>query len=120
VGRTVVLDRIPACDFPHEEEEPAVCDAQTRMGSWGYMCEGHRAQYSIGGPMPLGMHPLENPLVLRDQDAPPPGQVAQPSWDELRDMVLDGDCWATDGCAVEPDGHCQHGCPSWPIKMGIM
>lgn len=26
-----------------------------------------------------------------------------------------GICEATDGCRVEPDGYCQHGCPSWLI-----
>ncbi len=32
----------------------------------------------------------------------------------------DGMCEATDGCLVEPDGHCPHGCPSWPVKLNLI
>lgn len=42
-----------------------------------------------------------------------------PSMDELEGWLFDGVCEATDGCMVEPDGYCPHGCPSWLIKVGI-
>lgn len=29
-------------------------------------------------------------------------------------------CEATDGCWVEPDGECQHGHPSWFIRLGLI
>jgi len=32
----------------------------------------------------------------------------------------DGICEATDGCIVEPDGTCEHGCPSWLIRLGFI
>ena len=35
-------------------------------------------------------------------------------WNEL------GGCEATDGCWVEPDGECEHGCKSWLIEVGII
>jgi hypothetical protein len=32
----------------------------------------------------------------------------------------DSACEATDGCWVEPDGYCEHGCPSWLLKLGLI
>ena len=29
-------------------------------------------------------------------------------------------CEALDGCWVEPDGTCPHGCVSWLMKLGII
>jgi hypothetical protein len=29
-------------------------------------------------------------------------------------------CEATDGCWVEPDGHCPHGKPSWLLELGFI
>jgi hypothetical protein len=29
-------------------------------------------------------------------------------------------CEATDGCWVEPDGHCEHGKPSWLLALGLI
>lgn len=41
------------------------------------------------------------------------GQL-EPTVDELRDWDWErGGCYATDGCFVEVDGQCQHGCKSW-------
>lgn len=37
-----------------------------------------------------------------------------PTNEELKSWaVFDGNCEATDGCRVEPDGECPHGFPSW-------
>jgi hypothetical protein len=45
----------------------------------------------------------------------------EPSMDELQDwLIMDGDCEATDGCVVEPDGRCGHGHPSWPLVLGLI
>ena len=38
----------------------------------------------------------------------------------LEEQLAEGQCEATDGCVVEPDGHCQHGEPSWLLKMGMI
>ena len=40
-----------------------------------------------------------------------------PDLDEFKDMVEGGYQEATDGCIVEPDGHCEHGCQSWLIRV---
>ena len=42
-----------------------------------------------------------------------------------RETIVDwleegGGAEATDGCWVEPDGTCQHGCVSWLIKLGLI
>jgi hypothetical protein len=34
--------------------------------------------------------------------------------------MLDGDVEATDGCIVEPDGTCEHGCKSWLLVLGYI
>jgi len=31
-----------------------------------------------------------------------------------------GGCYATDGCWVEPDGRCEHGKPSWLLRLGYI
>lgn len=33
---------------------------------------------------------------------------------------FDGEMKATDGCPVETDGKCQHGCNSWLIEFGMI
>jgi hypothetical protein len=39
----------------------------------------------------------------------------------LRQLEEDGGgCEATDGCWVEPDGHCEHGQPSWLLALGLI
>ena len=43
-----------------------------------------------------------------------------PSVARLREWDRDGGCEATDGCWVEPDGECEHGHPSWLIRMGLI
>lgn len=44
-----------------------------------------------------------------------------PDMDAIFDwLLLDGDCEATDGCIIEPDGVCQHGYPSWLIQLGMI
>jgi hypothetical protein len=43
-----------------------------------------------------------------------------PSTEQLMDWEAEGGCEATDGCWVEPDGICPHGCKSWLIEMGLI
>ncbi len=65
--------------------------------------------------------------ILRDASgsaeptAPPAKAEAKvPSQKTLEKWMFDGVAKATDGCRVEPDGVCQHGCPSWLVKLGII
>jgi len=56
-------------------------------------------------------------LEFETESAP---TMKQPTQDELEEMLINGICLATDGCTVEPDGVCPHGCESWLIKLGLI
>ncbi len=43
-----------------------------------------------------------------------PSEVTVARWMEKGSMK------ATDGCKVEDDGHCEHGCPSWALELGLI
>ena len=43
-----------------------------------------------------------------------------PSLEQLEQWLTDGICEATDGCIVEPDGTCPHGCNSWLIELWLI
>ena len=43
-----------------------------------------------------------------------------PSIEQLIEWEAEGGCEATDGCWVEPDGTCEHGCQSWLIILGVI
>jgi hypothetical protein len=34
--------------------------------------------------------------------------------------MSEGGCEALDGCWVEPDGTCEHGEPSWLLRLGYI
>ena len=44
----------------------------------------------------------------------------QPDAETLQEWLDDGGCEATDGCWVEPDGMCEHGCESWLLAMRMI
>jgi hypothetical protein len=46
--------------------------------------------------------------------------LRQPDDEMLIAWEREGGAEATDGCWVEPDGHCEHGKPSWLLKLGIV
>jgi hypothetical protein len=70
-----------------------------------------------------------NPEPAPRTDAPPTAnhhpreevnRMRRPSLEELqRQVEEDGGCEATDGCFVEPDGHCEHQQPSWLLALGL-
>ena len=47
-------------------------------------------------------------------------RMAQPSIETLERWSSNGIAKATDGCEVEPDGTCMHGCPSWLVELGFI
>jgi len=53
------------------------------------------------------------------RDYPQP-TVECPDLHELTEAQSEGGCEATDGCWVEPDGCCEHGHPSWLIRLGLV
>ena len=44
----------------------------------------------------------------------------QPSARTMMRWADDGVAEATDGCRVEPDGTCEHGCKSWLLVAGLI
>lgn len=44
----------------------------------------------------------------------------QPGLETLMGWEWEGGCEAIDGCWVEPDGVCEHGCPSWLLELGLI
>jgi hypothetical protein len=44
----------------------------------------------------------------------------EPSLETLMEWESEGGCEATDGCWVEPDGTCEHGCDSWLLELGLI
>lgn len=47
-------------------------------------------------------------------------QRKQPSIATMERWMLDSVAKATDGCRVEPDGVCAHGCKSWLLELGLI
>lgn len=47
-------------------------------------------------------------------------KVETPTLEELMEWESQGYCEALDGCIVEPDGHCEHGKPSWLLHLGMI
>ena len=47
--------------------------------------------------------------------------VVKPDIEDIIQQESDyGTCETTDGCTVEPDGHCEHGYPSWMLHLGLV
>jgi hypothetical protein len=44
----------------------------------------------------------------------------KPSMAQIEAWVCDSVCNATDGCQVEPDGHCPDGHASWLLVLGLV
>ena len=49
-----------------------------------------------------------------------PSQAEEPDIETLMAWEFNGICEAVDGCTVEPDGTCPHGCPSWLLVLGLI
>lgn len=55
-----------------------------------------------------------------DIDPCDPSQAEEPDIETLMTWELEGICEAVDGCIVEPDGICPHGCQSWLLVLGLI
>lgn len=43
-----------------------------------------------------------------------------PEMEDLMEWMDEAGCFATDGCWVEHDGTCEHGCQSWFLVLGLI
>lgn len=50
----------------------------------------------------------------------PTPTTEEPDIEQLEEWTFNGECEATDGCIVEPDGICPHGHVSWLIYLGFI
>ncbi len=46
-------------------------------------------------------------------------KMKAPSYRTMMKWIDEGRSKATDGCWVEPDGRCPHGCKSWLLVLGV-
>jgi hypothetical protein len=53
-------------------------------------------------------------------DRKPKPKPKEPSLATLERWSNSGSARATDGCKVEPDGYCPHGCPSWLLELEMI
>jgi hypothetical protein len=50
----------------------------------------------------------------------PDSLVDAPDVAQLEEWLAEGGAEATDGCWVEPDGTCEHGCLSWLLVLALI
>jgi hypothetical protein len=62
------------------------------------------------------------PTLDQPQDPEPEPELEIPSIETLMQWEAEGGCEAAcpHACWVEPDGHCEHGNPSWLLKLGLI
>lgn len=58
--------------------------------------------------------------ILASAQGYPEPTEPEPDAEQIEAWVYDSVCDATDGCTVEPDGICEHGHPSWLIRLGFV
>jgi hypothetical protein len=66
---------------------------------------------------------VEIVTVDPDEDKPNPCDADlsnPPDLATLMQWEAEGGCEATDGCWTDPDGRCEHGCPSWLLVLGLI
>lgn len=74
---------------------------------------------ALPGVTPLGFTPAEkkpkNPHRITARQAL---EDAGLELDDLTDSIVPACC--DEGCEVEPDGRCEHGCPSVMLALGVI
>ena len=79
--------------------------------------------YRVGVPSERPQEPETSELLQTTQsDARPGSRLNAPDVETLIGWEDDGGCEAAcpDHCWVEPDGTCEHGHPSWLLKLGLI
>ncbi len=75
--------------------------------------EWHKAGRPLPCPCPVPIYDTRDPILTREIDH-------LPASDTIERWVVDSVVEAIDGCSVEPDGHCEHGKPSWLLVLGLI
>ena len=58
--------------------------------------------------------------MVDERDPCSPDMTKMPPLETLMQWEAEGGCEAVDGCWVEADGICSHGCKSWMLVMGLI
>ncbi len=58
--------------------------------------------------------------MVDERDLCSPDMTKAPGLETLMQWESEDGCEATDGCWVEPDGICSHGCKSWLLVLGLI
>ena len=83
--------------------------------------EDRISSYRVGVLSPGQRENLGNRIDPGQNEEPATTRAAQPP--DLETLIAwesEGYCEATDGCVVEPDGTCPHGCQSWLLELGLI
>jgi len=118
-GLTVVLS-IDAIEFYRRLKglgfKEAVRELSARYGVANPALQADLAEFADMWANNIGTHGwLEHSQRYQPRKLQAPDLETLIEW-----MVDDGGCEATNGCWVEPDGICPHGCQSWFLVMGLI
>ena len=119
--------------FSHEEIQEHGNDDTQRMlvqydPAWEMVLvllkpDNRSSTYRIGVPSLQPQEPeASEVLQTRQSEARPGSRLKAPDVETLIGWEDDGGCEAAcpDHCWVEPDGTCEHGHPSWLLKLGLI
>lgn len=69
-----------------------------------------------------GLRTLKPGITLEQYQTKYPDAIkcCKPSFSRLEQWEENGTSRTPCGCTVEPDGHCNHGNPSWLLIMGMI
>jgi len=68
---------------------------------------------TVASPKPKNPYRISARQALEEQ-----GISLEDGYEDLMDSVVPACCKA--GCEVEPDGRCEHGCPSVLLALGLI
>ena len=100
----------PTCDLCSEPTE-AYADARIPGQGWANVCNDHFFTHGCY----LGTGHGQKFILPKE-----PSPQEEPSEEQLEEWAMDSVCEATDGCIVEHDGTCPHGCKSWFLELGLI
>jgi len=103
--KEIKMTKIPKCDFCGK---PALYDAPTRNGPWGYMCSGCYADHGTKGGLGSKLV-VSKGLNISEEDKKKKKKTVMPTMEDMEMAVMDGVwypkcpyCGCENGC--EPDG----------------
>lgn len=104
------------------QEVMATCHSADTMSNFAQLADGRIAKQRLGADwksiskwkehVPKETW-IERFRTLFKEGTTLPGLVEHPTVEQMMAWEYDGVSEATDGCQVEPDGQCPHGCKSW-------